>query len=316
MIFRRPRTDPAGPRLQRWRDPRRGSALLAVLWLSMALSAIAFALSRSVRIEFDRAAQNVESTRAYFLAQGGIEAAMLHIGLPGRFANNFEPGQRFMRFAFPGGAVEVEIVGENGKLSLRSATPEALARVLIACRIDPAEAAGLAAQIVASRSQGFSDGPSSFSGPGASFLQLEELLRIPGLTPELLYGTYREDRSALVRVGGLQPHMTFEMGGSINVNYASPEVMQAAGLNPDIIQAVEQIRLHRPLKTGDPGMDALAQSDGVIRLGLGGQSTAYTLRATAHLANRATSRSVAAVAKYGASPLFLWDIVRWYGVAQ
>lgn len=308
----------AAPPSQTWRkrrNTRRGSALLAVLWLSLALTAIAFALSRSVRTEFDRAAQNVESTRADFLAQAGIEAALLRIGGHGP-PGAFQPGQRFLYLALPGGPVEVEILGENGKLSLRNASPEALARLFTVCRIDPAQAAALAAQIVEVRGSGISGGSSSFPAPGASFVQLEELLRVPGLTPGILFGTYREDRAGLVRVGGLQPHLTFEQSGIVNVNYASPELLLAAGLSDPMVRTIEQIRRQRPLQIGDPGMDALTATDSVIRLGLGGAAMAYTLRATARLSNGRTTRTVAAVVKYGVSTQFPWEIVRWYGVTE
>ncbi len=301
-----------GPR----RNPRRGSALLAVLWLSLALTAIAFALSRSVRAEYDRAALNVDSTRAYFLAQAGIESAMLRIGGRGRFPNPLEPGQRFLYLNLPGGTVEVEIIGENGKLSVRSATPEALARLFTVCNLDPQLATALAAQIVQARSGGNSDGGSSFSAGGASYLQLEELLHVPGLTPAIFYGTYREERGRLVHIGGLEPHLTFEPGSAVNVNYASRELLLAAGLPGPLVDTIEQIRRQRPLKAADPGMDGLAAGDAVIRLGLGGSPTAYTLRSTARLANGRATRTVAAVAKYGISAQVPWEIVRWYDIAN
>jgi general secretion pathway protein K len=310
------RLQPLPLRRRPGRNARRGSALLAVLWLSLALTAIAFALSRTVRTEYDRAALNVDSTRAYFLAQAGVESAMLRIGGQGRFANAFEPGQRFLYLALPGGKVEVEILGENGKLSVRSATPEALARLFTVCRIDPQEAAGLAAQIVAARSGGNSEGGSSLFPAGASYVQLEELLHVPGLTPAIFYGTYREDRGGLVHIGGLGAHLTFEPGSAVNVNYASRELLLAAGLPGPLVETIEQIRRQRPLKLGDPGMDALSGGDAVIRLGLGGTPTAYTLRATARLSNGRAIRTVAAVAKYGVSAQTPWEIVRWYDIAD
>jgi type II secretory pathway component PulK len=287
-----------------------------VLWLSLALTAIAFALSRSVRAEFDRAALNVESTRAYFLAQAGIEAALMRLARQGGPGNTLLPGQRFLHLALPGGQVKVEIIGENGKLSVRNATPEALARLFVVCRIDPAQAAALAAQIVEARGGGNSGTASSFSISGASFLQLEELLRLPAMTPQIFYGTYREDPAGLVRVGGLGPHLTFEPGGTVNVNYASLELLEAAGLPAPVVRTIEDIRRLRPLRPGDPGTDGLAAADSVIRLGLGGTPTAYTLRATARLPNGRTTRTVAAVAKLGVATQFPWEIVRWHGVAD
>src|SRR6266581_1684343 len=58
---------------------QRGSALLSVLWLSVALAAIAFALSNSVRGETERASTGVDSLRSYYLAVGAVERAMVEI---------------------------------------------------------------------------------------------------------------------------------------------------------------------------------------------------------------------------------------------
>ena len=90
------------------RRSQHGGALLAVLWLSVAMTAIAFALSRGVRSELDRASLNVDSTKAYFLAQGAIEATMRRIARPldqEHPERNFEVGLRFLRFDFPSGSM-------------------------------------------------------------------------------------------------------------------------------------------------------------------------------------------------------------------
>jgi len=58
---------------------RRGSALLAVLWLSAALSAIAFTVANTVRAETERTSTAVDSLRAYYLASGAIDRAILYI---------------------------------------------------------------------------------------------------------------------------------------------------------------------------------------------------------------------------------------------
>jgi general secretion pathway protein K len=308
--------DQAVPLAPGRRDCRRGSALLAVLWLSLALTAIAFALSRSVRSEFDRAALNVASTRAYFLAQGAIERALLRLAAPGAAPEALAPGQRYLRFAFPTGEVEVEIIGENGKLSLRNAPPEALARLFAACRVEAALAAELAARIAQARQSGFFEDGSSFSGAGASFLQLEELLAIPGMTPEILFGSYREEGGELVRIGGLIHQLTLEPVSTVNLNYASAELLQAAGLPDPMVQAIDQIRRQRPLQAGDPGITELLQAPSDIRLGLGGAATAFTLRATARLEEGRVIRSVSAVAKRGIAGPFPLEITRWYGVTQ
>src|SRR5437016_13713941 len=59
--------------------PQRGSALLAVLWLSLALSAIAFSLASTVQGETERTSTAVDGLRSYYLATGAIERAILYI---------------------------------------------------------------------------------------------------------------------------------------------------------------------------------------------------------------------------------------------
>ncbi|MGC8793646.1 MAG: hypothetical protein ACP5U2_09680, partial [Bryobacteraceae bacterium] len=58
---------------------RRGGALLAVLWLTAALAAIAFAVASTVRAETERSANSLDSLRAYYVATGAIERAILYM---------------------------------------------------------------------------------------------------------------------------------------------------------------------------------------------------------------------------------------------
>src|SRR5579863_2211612 len=58
---------------------RKGSALLMVLWLSAALSAVGLAVANNVRSETERTETHVDDSRAYFVARGGIERAALHM---------------------------------------------------------------------------------------------------------------------------------------------------------------------------------------------------------------------------------------------
>ncbi len=331
------------------RNARRGGALLAVLWLSLALGAVAFALSRGVRADFDRAALNIDSTRAYYLAHGAIEATLQRIAHPqfggpsgGAGPNAFRPGVRFLRFAFATGTAEVEIIGESGKLDVNQAPPEALARLLTASGVDPAAAVGIAAAIVDYRERirrrevsygmrpeqlasqlGIDGDGSAFPGRAPSIQEVEELLAVPGVTPDLLWGGYREDENGrLVRFEGLAGNLTTRGGGRINVNYASREMLLASGMSPNAVGALEEIRRDRPLTQDDPEMGALgqqgqqAQQEGGVQLGLGGQTQAYTLRATAELTGGRARRTVAALVEVGGGvgpdPI---RIVRWYDTA-
>jgi type II secretory pathway component PulK len=55
-----------------------GGALLAVLWLSAVLSAIAFSVANTVRAEIERTSTLTESVRTYYLATGAIERLRLY----------------------------------------------------------------------------------------------------------------------------------------------------------------------------------------------------------------------------------------------
>src|SRR5438045_9068784 len=84
--------------------PTRGSALLAVLWLSAALSAIAFTVANTVRSETERTSTAVDSLRAYYIATGAIERALVYVQWGGKY---FMPPQPLMRFQFPSGDAPV-----------------------------------------------------------------------------------------------------------------------------------------------------------------------------------------------------------------
>ena len=301
----------------------RGSALLAVLWFSAALSAIAFTLSMTVRTELDRAALNVDSTRAYFLAQGAIEIAMKRMQERPPQDNpsqlGFLPGQRFMRIPFPQAVVDVEIIGDGGKLNLNTATPQALAHLLAASGLDPSAAVGIAARIVEFRrgpAQGANSGePSSFSRRRTSFKELEELLMVPGVTPDLLYGAYRRNPAGqLVRLGGLYHHLTLRGSTNIiDVNYAPEEVLRAAGLAPADIGRIVRIRAQRPVTAGDIP-DLAARNEG-FSVGVRGSAGHYTVWATARLSNGRATRTVGARVLQGGGRTFRVHAVRWFDMA-
>ena len=84
---------------------RRGSALLTVLWLTAALAAIGLAVANNVRGETERASTNVDDTKAYFLARGAIERALLHMQWGQDF---YRRGTPLMDLPFPNGQVRVE----------------------------------------------------------------------------------------------------------------------------------------------------------------------------------------------------------------
>ncbi len=318
---------------------RRGSALLTVMWFAAALTAIAFALSNGVRADFDRASVQADSLRAYYLAHGAIEATIRRIATSPRVAADgqdeplFLVGQRFMTYRLEGGVVEVEIVGETGKLDVNRASVEALSRLMAASGVDPALGIQIAVGIVNYRGRlqagesmygmstedaveefGNLDADPSFRPTRASIQELEELLSVPGMTPDLLYGSYQETNTGmLVRRNGLIESLTTRGGRTVNVGYASPALLAAAGLSAGVIEQVVEIRRRRPLRLDDPGMSSLVQRGGEIGLSLTRGSSTYTLRATAELNGARARRIVAALIQSDTSDsVDSLRIVRWY----
>ena len=111
-----------------------GGALLTVLWLVAALSAIAFSVATTVRTETERTSTHIEQVRAYYLATGALDRAVLWMswGSGARRPDGrpmfYEPGMAALNMDFPSGIASVEIIPESARLNVNRATPEELGR--------------------------------------------------------------------------------------------------------------------------------------------------------------------------------------------
>src|SRR5713101_3030082 len=138
----------------------RGGALLAVLWLSAALSAIAFSLANTVRGEVERTSTTVEGLRCYYLAQAGIDRGILYVEwelentAPRNVPFHYSAANPVLPFSFPSGEAVVQVIPETAKLNLNTAMPENLLRLLMALGVDPDRAAQIVAGIVDWRTPG------------------------------------------------------------------------------------------------------------------------------------------------------------------
>ncbi len=308
----------------------RGSALLAVLWLSLALSAIAFSLASTVQGETERVSTSADGVRSYYLAAGAIERAILYMQWGKNAPANDEspyylPWRPVMRMSFPTGEAEVEVIPETAKYDLNKATPDDLARLLTA--LGARDAVGIADAIVDWRTQSgvtaydqyYLSLTPSFRARHASFEEVEELLVVKGITPDLYYGTYAADATGrLIPVGGLGECVSiYGTLDRFDINTAHPAVLASLGLTPGQVQAVVQRRRLQPFRPED---DLGAFGTGKLRIG---GNTMFTLRATARLklANGQLSdlrRTVAAQVKF-MPPGFEggpYHIMRWYDSAS
>jgi len=247
-----------------------GSALLTVLWLTAALSAIGLAVASNVRGETERTATSVDDTKAYFTARGAIERAVLHILWRGYADDAGQPiyyraGQPAMNLEFPGGQAEVDIIPESSKLNVNSISPDNLLRLLTALGVPIDRATEITSAILDWRkpvdplhvspfdSFYLSQSP-SFLPRHSSYQENEELMLTKGITPGLYYG-----------------------------ESARQATLQAVGLSQEDALALVARRTARPIADYRE-LSEIQQALGPSgqHLLLGGQ-TMYTLRATARL---------------------------------
>jgi general secretion pathway protein K len=304
------------------------------LWLSVALSAIAFSLANTVRGEVERTSAAVDGLKSYYLAGAGVERGILYVqwALEGRVpqgtAFRYTPLTPTLPFSFPTGQAVVEVIPEAAKMNINSSPPADLIRLILALGAQPDRAQAIVAGILAWRTPGgappdggFNPGIlPSFRGRGASFEEVEELLLIRGMTPELFYGGYdRNAEARLVPHGGLRDCLSvFGATDRFDVNAAPPAVLAAIGMPPDAVAAVvARRRIQAFQDAGQVAAFAPGGGPAFGRLRVGGNSI-FTFRSTAtlRLSNGQTSdvrRTVAALVKFMPpgydEPV---HILRWY----
>jgi general secretion pathway protein K len=277
------------------RSQQKGGALLMVLWLAAALSAIAFSLAASVRAEIEHSSTAADGLRATYLATGAVERGIQWMlwgpdyRLPTGGPRFWEPNQPRMTMSFPSGDALIEMIPESAKLNINSASAEQIERVVMAVSNDPARSRDITAAILDWRGsaarpdfdQFYLSIRPTFRARHASFQEIEELLLVRGMTPELFYGNYVPDpEGRLFATGGLRDCMSvWGSMGPFDINGVSPALMAAQGMTPGAVQAVMERRRVQPFRNlGE--LAALGISAPGMKLG---GNVIWTLRATARL---------------------------------
>lgn len=310
-----------------------------MLWLSAALSAVAFAVANTVRGETERASTALDSSRAYYLATGAIERALLWIqwgpGIknPDGSPRFWDPSVLVRRMEFPTGEAMLELVPETSRLNINQAGPEEILRLLLALAVPPDRAQEITAAIMDWRTplppavlspfdQHYLSLTPSFRARHASFVETDELLFVKGMTPEIFHGSYARDAEGRLYARGALKNCVSVFGstGGFEVNTVEPALMAAIGVSPEGIRLVMEMRRHGPIRTPEQ-MALIVQTGGPAaqRLRLG-SSQVVTLRATARVrqADGRLSdlrRSVAATIRFTADykeDTLPYRILRWY----
>jgi general secretion pathway protein K len=314
----------------RRRSRRRGSALLAVLWLSAALSAIAYSLANTVRGEVERTSTAVDGLRTYYLARAGVERGILYVEwkdrMPPGSPLQYRPSNPVLRFPFSSGEAWVEVVPETAKLNINNATPPDLLRLLAAMGVDLARAEQIVAAIVDWRSPAgvtqfdafYQSLTPSFRSRHASLEETEELLLVRGMTPELYYGGYEHGAAGrLIPRAGLRDCVSvFGSRGAFDVNTAQPAVLVAIGFVPEAAAAIVARRRVQPFRSPGEVAEFVGGGPAPGRLRVGGNAI-FTLRSTGRvqLPNGQLSdlrRTVAATVIFRPDEDIKLQTLRWY----
>jgi general secretion pathway protein K len=285
----------------RTRGPENGGALLAVLWLAAGLAAIAFTIANTVRGETERTATGSEGLRAHYLATGAVERGICYMMWGPGYRNPdgspryYERGMPGVYMNFPTGIASLDIIPERSKVDINRISPEDLTRLLISLGQPPPLAEQTAAAIVDWRTpvpEGASLFDQFYAGFGptfrarhASFEEIEELLLVKGMTPELFHGGYTRDaQGRLVPMPGLKDCVSvFGSNNNLEANFVEPPVLAMLGIDPPVIAAFVERRRAIPFTPATLAEFARSAGPAFSRLTAGGYGSIFTLRASARV---------------------------------
>ncbi len=306
-----------------------------VLWLAAALSAIAFSVAAHVRAETERASTEVDALRSYYVASGAIDRTMLWMEwgqsyrAPDGSPLYYQAPMPLIRYEFPEGHAEVELIPETSKININSASPQELMNLLLALNVTQERASLIMNAILDWRvptpggsfsqfDQFYLSQAPSFRARHTSFEEIEELLLVQGMTPEIFYGHYDKDAEGhlIPRIGLKDCVTVYGPVGPFDVNTVQPAVMYALGVPPDTVANIVALRRQGTIRTMDQ-IKQFTQSPAVGRLGVG-SGLFFTFRATASVrtpdgALSDLKRSVSAlVAIVGPNYNPPFHVMRWY----
>jgi general secretion pathway protein K len=294
---------------------------------------VALAFSGSVQLETRTAIYRKQATQAYALAAGGVQAAILDIAYPPASDQQDKPrlwkeGQRLVLVPYEHGAALVEIVNETGKLDLNVAGPEQLARLFEARGLEPVDATQLAAAINHWRSPAGSDDRESevldeyyrdagYAPAHNFFGSVEEVLRVRGMSRDILYGTaeFSRERGIQSKYGVGRDLTVYSKSSPVNVNYASEAVLLSVpGVGEDLVQPIVRERSNKPFKSLDELSQRLGVSlpDEALPFLSTDACKIYSIVSVGEVNGSRVRRTVKAVVQVASQGAALHRIIAWY----
>jgi len=224
--------------IKRWSADRRGFALIAALWLIVAIMAVGLGFGLRARMRHLAAANAIEATRARRVADAGLadcHARLVQllgtggapIGRAGLIRDPWAPAlaQPIDTVILASGRAVVSVRDPGARLHLNRASEEELRRLFVALRIDAGLADRLAQRIMdwrdpddlrrprgAERADYLEAGAPVVPANGP-FARLGDLRDVLGMTPEVY--------------DSIRPYLTLEGAGRVNFMTASRPVLLA-----------------------------------------------------------------------------------------
>lgn len=246
-----------------------GFALIMVLWVVIILMVIAMSLSLLAKTESRAALFFRDSLAENFLAQAGLERAILEIYYRLENLNKTIVPESGETFRVDGTVIEgdigddryaVRIFNEAGRINLNTMNDEnkiILDNLLVNLGV-PTETADTIVDSVLDwmdddilhRLNGAEDDyyqslPNPYKAKNGPFDTVEELLLVKGVTPEILFGT--KEQKGLIRFVTV-----YGDASKINVNFAPKEVIMALpGVSEDRAAKVVDERKQKEFKSLD-----------------------------------------------------------------
>lgn len=237
------------------KDEAGGVALILVVWVMIVLVAIVGEFSYSMRTEINITRNFKEEAQAYQSALAGIESAKYEILSAEKPADTYVNENGILIFNqdeeeperkddLGNGTLKYDIVDEEGKLNINTASRDQLKYIFLDSGVDSTEADVIVDSIIDWRDSNdmhMSNGaeedyyrslPEPYSCKDGPFDSVEELLMVKGMTPEILYGSSdasrdEEDSEEEDVYDGVAKYLTVNGPGVININTAGRVVLEA-----------------------------------------------------------------------------------------
>jgi len=319
-----------------------GVVLIIILWILTALSVIALSFSRESRVEVSAARNAQALERSYFIARAGIDTTIYQI-LQKRMNSSVtqtavqtEPdpidlGNVTENFA--GGAYQVAIQDESGKININLVSEPQLAALVRASGIQDPDASIITDSILdwrdaspLHRLNGAKDDYYQTLNPpykakNGRFDTVEELLLVRGVTRDYFYGKpERAEDGTMTYQYGLSRLLTVYSSTmnaariQINVNYAPlPVLLSVPGMPAQAAQLIYERRRVKPFKD-------IAEISREIPIPLGAgtlpflttaQTGILSLTSAAHVENSKARRIIRTVINISPNPRTLYQTLYW-----